>query len=71
MGSVVTAQYIIDTKALTREQLDKIIAVLNKRDAAGQLIQPPVGANCTYKLILEKGHQRVPIENDNDSQDNG
>jgi hypothetical protein len=71
MGSVVTAQYIIDTKALTREQLDQIMAVLDKRDAAGQLIQPPVGPNCTYKLILEKGRQRVPTENNNDSQDNG
>ena len=68
MGSVVTAQYIIDTRKLTREQLDKIVAVLDIRDAAGQLIQPPVGDNCTYMLVLEKGHQRVPIEDD-DSRD--
>ena len=64
MGSVVTAQYIIGTQQLTREQLDRIIAVLDIRDAAGQLIQPPVGDNCTYKLVLEKGHQRVPIEDE-------
>ena len=60
MGSIVTAQYIIGTKQLTREQLDRIIAVLDIRDAAGQLIQPPVGDNCTYMLVLEKGRQRVP-----------
>lgn len=66
MGSIVTAQYIIGTEQLTREQLDKIIEVLDIRDAAGQLIQPPVGDNCTYKLILEKGHQRVPIEDEED-----
>jgi hypothetical protein len=66
MGSQVTAQYIIDTKQLTREQLDRIMAVLDKRDAQGQLIQPPVGENCTYKLILEKSRQPIPIEDEED-----
>jgi hypothetical protein len=64
MGSIVTAQYVIGTKQLSREQLDRIIAVLDLRDAAGQLIQPPVGDNCTYMLVLEKGRQRVPQEDD-------
>ena len=64
MGSIVTAQYIIGTQQLSREQLDRIIAVLDLRDAAGQLIQPPVGDNCTYMLVLEKGRQRVPQEDD-------
>jgi len=60
MGSTVTAQYLIGSKKLTREQLDKIIVVLDLRDAAGALIQPPVGNNCTYMLVLEKDRQRVP-----------
>jgi len=60
MGSIVTAQYLIGSKKLTRDQLDKIIAVLDIRDAAGALIQPPVGNNCTYMLVLEKDRQRVP-----------
>lgn len=64
MGGVVTAQYIIGAAGqLTRDQLDQIIAVLNIRDAAGQLVKPPVGDNCTYKLVLEKGRQQVPVEN--------
>src|ERR1043165_2071617 len=37
MGSIVTAQYLIGSKKLTRDQLDKIIAVLDIRDAAGAL----------------------------------
>jgi hypothetical protein len=45
--------------------------VLDLRDAAGALIQPPVGNNCTYMLVLEKDRQRVPIENNSASQDNG
>jgi hypothetical protein len=61
MGSSVTAQYIIGANSqLQREQLDKIIEILDLRDAAGHLIKPPVGDNCTYVLMLEKDDQNVP-----------
>jgi hypothetical protein len=70
MGGVVTAQYIIGSNGLlTREQLDKIIEVLDLRDAAGKLRKPPVGDNCTYKLVLEKGGQHVPIKDDTSQDD--
>jgi hypothetical protein len=61
MGSIVTAEYIIGSNSgLTRNQLDQIIQVLNLRDAEGNLIKPPVGQNCNYKLVLEKSDQSVP-----------
>ena len=61
MSGVVTAQYIIGSNSgLTRAQLDEIMRILNIRDADGALIQPPVGANCNYKLVLEKADQRPP-----------
>jgi hypothetical protein len=70
MGGVVTAQYIIGSNGLlTREQLDKIIEVLDIRDAAGELLKPPVGDNCTYKLVLEKGGQPVPTKDDKSKDD--
>jgi hypothetical protein len=50
----------VATRELTREKLDKIIEVLDLRDAAGKLLQPPVGDNCNYQLVLEKGRQPVP-----------
>lgn len=68
MGGQVTAQYIIGSNpSLSREQVDKIIEVLNIRDADGKLLKPPVGDNCTYKLVLEKGGQIVPTKDDNSS----
>jgi hypothetical protein len=70
MGGTVTAQYIIGSNGLlTREQLDKIIEVLDLRDAAGKLRKPPVGENCTYKLVLEKGGQPVPTKDDKSKDD--
>jgi len=61
MGGIVTAQFIIGAKSdLTREQLDKIIEILNLRDDGGALLKPPVGQNCSYKLVLEKSDQDIP-----------
>jgi len=71
MGGLVTAHYIIGSNGeLTREKLDKIIEVLDLRDAAGKLLQPPVGDNCNYQLVLEKGRQPVPPTKADKSKDN-
>jgi len=65
MSGIVTAHYIIGAKSnLTRQQLDKIVEILNIRDANGTLLTPPVGQNCNYMLVLEKADQDVP-ENGN------
>lgn len=57
MGGVVVAQYIIGSNSkLKREELDKIIEILGIAD-----VKPPVGRNCTYKLVLEKADIDVPI----------
>lgn len=70
MGGQVTAQYRIGSNGfLSREQVDQIIEVLDIRDADGNLLKPPVGDNCTYVLVLEKGGQIVPKEDDEDSVD--
>jgi hypothetical protein len=62
MGAIVTAQYIIGANSrLTREQVDKIIEVLDIRNEEGHPIKPPVGRNCRYVLILEKPIQHVPM----------
>jgi hypothetical protein len=61
MGGLVTAQYIIGgNSGLKREQVDKIIEILGITDGAGQLLKPPVGPNCNYKLVLEKADIDVP-----------
>ena len=61
MGGIVTAQYIIGSKSdLSRQDLDQIIQILDIRDAQGNLVQPPVGAECNYKLVLEKPNQEIP-----------
>lgn len=61
MGGTVTAQFIIGSRSnLTRTELDQIIQILKIRDATGNLVQPPVGQACSYKLVLEKSGQRVP-----------
>jgi hypothetical protein len=68
MGGIVTAQYVIGSKSdLDRGQLDQIIKILDIRNAQGQLVSPPVGANCLYKLILEKDDQDVPTNGGNSS----
>ncbi|MEH2552084.1 hypothetical protein V1283_008729 [Bradyrhizobium sp. AZCC 2262] len=68
MGAIVRAQYTIGAHShLTREQVDKIIEVLNITDEYGHLIKPPVGPNCTYLLVLEKAVQDVPMEDGNNS----
>ncbi|MEO8321300.1 MAG: hypothetical protein ABI561_23585 [Bradyrhizobium sp.] len=70
MGGQVTAQYRIGSNGcLSRDQVDQIIEVLDIRDADGNLLKPPIGDNCTYVLVLEKGGQIVPKEDD--STDNG
>ena len=70
MGGQVTAQYRIGANGfLTREQVDQIISVLDIRDANGDLLKPPVGDNCTYVLVLEKGGQIVPQEDDESRND--
>jgi hypothetical protein len=62
MGGIVTANYIIGANSeLVREQLDQIIAILDIRDASGNLVKPPVGPNCNYMLVLEKSDQDVPV----------
>jgi hypothetical protein len=73
MGGQVTAQYRIGSNGfLTREQVDQIITVLDIRDADGNILKPPIGDNCTYVLVLEKGGQAVPKEGDEDnSKDDG
>ena len=61
MGGVVTAQFIIgSSNTLTRAQLDQIIAILNIRDANGNLVQPPVSQACSYMLVLEKAGAKIP-----------
>ena len=62
MGGVVTANFIIGSNdTLTRAQLDQIIAILNIRDpTTGNLVQPPVGQACSYKLVLEKTGTKIP-----------
>lgn len=61
MGGIVTAQYIIGSNGgLSRAQLDQVVQILDIRDAKGNLVKPPVGQNCTYKLVLEKSDQDVP-----------
>jgi hypothetical protein len=68
MGGIVTAQYIIGANSqLSREQLDKIIEILDIRNADGGLLKPPVGANCNYILVLEKDDQDVPASVDESS----
>ncbi|MEH2552085.1 hypothetical protein V1283_008730 [Bradyrhizobium sp. AZCC 2262] len=68
MGGIVTAHYILGANShLSRDQVDKIIEVLDIRDESGHLLKPPVGPNCNYFLILEKADQDVPIENGNSS----
>jgi len=61
MAGIVTADFIIGSNSqLTRQELDKIVQVLNIRDSSGRLLRPPIGANCTYKLVLQKTGQDVP-----------
>jgi hypothetical protein len=62
MGGIVTAHYILGANShLSRDQVDKIIEVLDIRDEEGHPIKPPVGRNCRYVLILEKPIQHVPM----------
>ena len=61
MGGLVTAHFIIGNNSrLDREKLDKIIEILNIRDADNRLVKPPIGRNCNYLLVLEKSRQHVP-----------
>jgi hypothetical protein len=68
MGGQVTAQYRLGSQgSLSREQVDQIIKVLDIRGADGNLLKPPVGANCTYVLVLEKADTDVPTNGNKSS----
>jgi hypothetical protein len=61
MGGVVVAKFIIGANSgLTREQVDKIIEILDLVKDDGTRPKPPVGQNCNYQLVLEKADQDVP-----------
>lgn len=65
MGGTVTVQYRLGSNShLSRDQVDQIIQVLNIRGPDGNLVKPPVGANCIYVLCLEKNDTDVPTNGD-------